>query len=53
LVELLRVARGDGAVLIAIKRLEDRVILVGWADPTPARLRLTDGPCLVHGKRLV
>lgn len=36
----LRVAR-DGE-MIAIKRLKDRVILVGWADPTPARLRLTD-----------
>jgi hypothetical protein len=39
--------------MIAIKRLEDRVILVGWADPharSPASDRRTS---LVHGKRLV
>jgi hypothetical protein len=28
--------------MIAIKRFADRVVLVGWADPTPARQRLTD-----------
>jgi hypothetical protein len=36
----LRVAR-DGEML-TIRRQSDRIVLVGWADPTPARQRLTD-----------
>jgi len=36
----LRVAR-DGEML-TIRRLVDRVVLVGWADPSPARQRLTE-----------
>jgi hypothetical protein len=36
----LRVAR-DGEML-TIRRLADRVVLVGWAEPSPARQRLTE-----------
>lgn len=36
----LRVAR-DGE-MIAVRRGEGGVVLVGWADPSPARQKLTD-----------
>jgi hypothetical protein len=36
----LRVAR-EGEML-TIRRGADRIVVVGWADPTPARQRLTD-----------
>ncbi|MFQ3592575.1 MAG: hypothetical protein SNJ82_05210 [Gemmataceae bacterium] len=36
----LRVAR-EGE-MITLRRLPDRVVLVGWANPTPARQQLTE-----------